>query len=131
MNPTPERTTQRKPFRRRVVVALGLILVGFLVFLVATHERRDESLFEGRRVVHFGRAPGAGAPGELPTEKKWEHVRRALSFLRPENGARDWSLVDARWDVADVAWRLPPDPDAPADSPATKSKSKPPAPRKP
>ncbi len=88
-------------------------------------------LFEGRRVVHFGRAPGAGAPGELPTEKKWEHVRRALSFLRPENGARDWSLVDARWDVADVAWRQPPDPDAPADESASKSKSKSSAPRKP
>ena len=73
-------------------------------------------LFEGRRVVHFGRAPGAGAPGELPTEKKWEHVRRALACLRPENGARDWSLVDARWDVADVAWRLPPDAEEPADA---------------
>lgn len=84
--------------------------------------------FEGRRTVHFGRAPGAGAPGELPTEKKWEHVRRALSLLRPENGARDWSLVDARWDVADVAWRLPPDPDAPDEAPSAKPKSA--APRK-
>ncbi|MCY2960977.1 MAG: hypothetical protein NTY35_12505 [Planctomycetota bacterium] len=84
-------------------------------------------LFEGRRVVYFGRAPEAGAPGELPTEKKWEHVRRALAFLRPENGARDWSLADVRWDVADVAWRLPPDPEAPADAPTPKR----PAPRKP
>jgi len=83
-------------------------------------------LFEGRRVVHFGRAPGAGAPGELPAEKKWEHVRRALAFLRPENGARDWALLDARWDVADIAWRAPPDPEKPLDAPA---KAKVPAPR--
>jgi len=65
-------------------------------------------LFEGRRTVHFGRAPDAGQPGELPTAKKWEHVRRALDALRAENGARDWSLVDVRWDVADVAWRTEP-----------------------
>ena len=62
-------------------------------------------LFEGRRTVHFGRAPDAGRPGELPSAKKWEHVRRAIDTLRKENGARDWSLVDVRWDVADVAWR--------------------------
>jgi hypothetical protein len=60
---------------------------------------------EGRRTIHFGRPPDAGQPGELPTERKWEHVRRALALLRPENGARDWSLLDARWDHADIAWR--------------------------
>ncbi len=81
----------------------------------ATHAR-DTSVeepgvrieFEGRRVVHFGRAPNANAPGELPAARKWEHVRRALALLRAENGARDWSLLDARWDVADIAWRAPP-----------------------
>lgn len=72
-------------------------------------------LFEGRRVVHFGRAPSAGAPGELPPEKKWEHVRRALDFLRPANGGRDWSVVDVRWDAADIAWRVPAGSEAPDD----------------
>lgn len=76
--------------------------------------------FEGRRTVHFGRAPGAGMPGELPSEKKWEHVRRALALLTPENGSRDWSVLDARWDVADVSWRLPPDP---ADTAAAPTKT--------
>lgn len=78
--------------------------------------------FEGRRTVHFGRAPDAGAPGELPAEKKWEHVRRALALLAPENGARDWSLLDARWDVADVAWRVPVDPDAASETDTAKRK---------
>jgi hypothetical protein len=78
--------------------------------------------FEGRRSVHFGRAPGAGQPGELPTELKWEHVRRALALLRPEAGARDWSLLDARWDVADLAWRAPPDPAGTADAPAGRAR---------
>ncbi len=66
-------------------------------------------LLEGRRSVHFGRVPGAGQPGELPTGNKWEHVRRALALLRPENGPRDWAVLDVRWDVADIAWRDAPD----------------------
>jgi hypothetical protein len=73
--------------------------------------------FEGRRSVHFGRAPGANMPGELPTATKWEHVRRALALLRAEASARDWSLLDARWDTPDLAWRAPPDPDATAEAP--------------
>jgi hypothetical protein len=84
--------------------------------------------FEGRRVVYFGRAPGANAPGELPQARKWEHVRRAIALLRPDQGARDWSLLDVRWDAADVAWRTPGDPDEPAGAPrpsaATKSAAK-------
>ncbi len=80
--------------------------------------------FEGRRTIHFGRAPGAGMPGELPPEKKWEQVRRALALLDPANGARDWSLLDVRWDVADLAWRLPPDPADTATAPAKNSSTK-------
>lgn len=84
----------------------------------------------GRRVVRFGRAPNANEPGELPPERKWAHVRRALSMLRPENGARDWSVVDARWDVADVAWRAAPEVDEREPEPAAK-KTKTAAPRSP
>ncbi|MBL8860899.1 MAG: hypothetical protein JNK02_02720 [Planctomycetes bacterium] len=73
--------------------------------------------FGGRRTVHFGRAPGAGQPGELPTQLKWAHVQRALACLRPEGGARDWSLLDARWDDADIAWRASAEPDRTAEAP--------------
>lgn len=50
---------------------------------------------EDRRLVLFGRAPRAGMPGELPPARKWQHLRRALRWLRE---GRDWDLLDVRWD---------------------------------
>lgn len=52
---------------------------------------------EGARRIHFGRPPGGGGPGELPVERKWDHVREALE--RWEAG-EDFDAFDARWDVA-------------------------------
>jgi len=62
-------------------------------------------LEEGRR-VYFGRTPDCGEPGELPAAMKWEALARALKALRPTTAdARDWSLLDVRWDVPDILWR--------------------------
>lgn len=66
-------------------------------------------LEEGRR-VYFGRTPDCGEPGELPVAQKWSALLRALKTLRPTTvDARDWSLLDVRWDVPDVLWRDAPD----------------------
>lgn len=65
---------------------------------------------QGKRVVYFGRAPDCGEPGELPVEKKWDALVRALDVLRASSageGARDWSVLDARWDVPTIQWREP------------------------
>jgi hypothetical protein len=73
-------------------------------------------LLEGRRVVWFGRAPNARAPGERPSEKKWADLKRALVLLRGlrqtprASDARDWSFLDLRWDHPDVTWRDAPEP---------------------
>jgi hypothetical protein len=62
-------------------------------------------LEHGRR-VNFGRTPDCGEPGELPAANKWDSLVRALKALRPTTvDARDWSLLDVRWDVPDVLWR--------------------------
>lgn len=108
MNPTPERTTQRKPFRRRVVVALGLILVGFLVFLVATHERRDESLFEGRRVCDVIDGIVGGLPGTDPRPDRDTLARIGLNRAIPELSRHLFHkrLVDSA-DYASTWKRLP------------------------
>jgi hypothetical protein len=64
-------------------------------------------LEQGRR-VNFGRTPDCGEPGELPAANKWDSLARALKALRPTTvDARDWSLLDVRWDVPDVLWRDP------------------------
>jgi hypothetical protein len=61
---------------------------------------------EGRRRVLFGRPPSSGEPGELPAEKKWESMRRGLRAMRATTrDARDWEILDVRWDVPDVLWR--------------------------
>lgn len=61
---------------------------------------------EGGRRVFFGRVPSSNEPGELPASKKWEALRRGLKSLRPTSAdARDWTLLDVRWDVPDVLWR--------------------------
>jgi hypothetical protein len=82
-------------------------------------------LEEGRR-VYFGRTPDCGEPGELPVAQKWSAIVRALKTLRPTTSdARDWSLLDVRWDVPDVLWRdapeaaaVPPAAPVPVASPA-------------
>jgi hypothetical protein len=62
-------------------------------------------LEDGRRVL-FGRAPNSGEPGELPVERKWASLAKAARALRPTTvDHRDWSLLDVRWDIADVLWR--------------------------
>ncbi len=58
---------------------------------------------EDRRVVLFGRAPDSGRPGELPTERKWSGLTRALAQL----AQRDWQVLDVRWDVPSIQWREP------------------------
>lgn len=60
-----------------------------------------------QRVVWFGRAPDCGEPGELPVEAKWRSVVEGLRVLRESQGARDWSVLDARWDVPQIQWREP------------------------
>jgi len=66
---------------------------------------------EGRRTLRFGRVPTTDAIGERPVELKWNDVRRAIECLRglrttpvAEN-ARDWALLDVRWDTSDITWR--------------------------
>ncbi|MBK7877837.1 MAG: hypothetical protein IPJ77_19320 [Planctomycetes bacterium] len=59
----------------------------------------------GRRVIWFGRAPDCGEPGELPAAAKWKAIVQGLQLLRAEGGARDWSVLDARWDVPQIQWR--------------------------
>jgi hypothetical protein len=68
---------------------------------------------ERRRTVWFGRAPNAGAIGERPVERKLADLHKAALLLRgldaspPPAEARDWSLLDVRWDTSDVVWREP------------------------
>lgn len=63
-------------------------------------------LLEGSRRVLFGRVPSSDEPGELPASKKWEALRRGLKALANTSAdARDWELLDVRWDVPDVLWR--------------------------
>jgi len=61
---------------------------------------------EHRREVLFGRAPWTDEPGELPCALKWEALSRALHALRGAD-ARDWSVLDVRWDVAALQARAP------------------------
>jgi hypothetical protein len=84
---------------------------------------------EGRRVVWFGRPPGADAPGERPSEAKWAALKKALLHLRgandvaPPPGARDWSFLDVRFENGDIHWRdakSPPSGDSSAQNPAKK-----------
>lgn len=89
----------------------------------ATHARATSATepgtllrLQGKRVVYFGRAPDCGEPGELPVEKKWDAVVRALEVLRASStgdGARDWAVLDVRWDVPTIQWREPADDAAP------------------
>ena len=61
---------------------------------------------EGSRRVYFGRVPSSDEPGELPAAKKWDALRRGLkAFASTSADARDWELLDVRWDVPDVLWR--------------------------
>jgi len=60
---------------------------------------------DGRRLVFFGRVPNCGEPGELPAEFKWSSLSRALQQTKTEAGARDWSVLDVRWDVPAIQWR--------------------------
>lgn len=64
---------------------------------------------EGGRVALFGRAPGAGEPGELPTASKWRSLTRALELFQSDPIGMDWELVDLRWDRPDLALRHAPE----------------------
>ncbi len=66
-----------------------------------------ELRLSNRRVVWFGRAPDCGEPGELPASSKWAAIHQGLRVLRESQGARDWSVLDARWDVPQIQWREP------------------------
>jgi hypothetical protein len=65
-------------------------------------------LLEGRRLVLFGRAPHVDEPGELPAERKWQSLSKALALLEQGlQGAVDWDLVDLRWDQPEMRNRAP------------------------
>lgn len=53
-----------------------------------------------RRAALFGRPPLHGYVGETPEEEKWAHLSRYL--LEDPSGAREWEILDIRWDDADV-----------------------------
>lgn len=59
---------------------------------------------EGGRRVWFGRSPFRATAGELPVEVKWGHVVKAFEEL---DAGRDWTVVDVRWDRADIAYVEP------------------------
>lgn len=61
-----------------------------------------------RRVIQFGRAPDSGEPGELPVEAKWRAVSKGLELLRAGAADKDWAVLDVRWDVPAIQWRVPP-----------------------
>ena len=58
---------------------------------------------QNSRGVLFGRPPIAGHPGELPEEKKWEHLGEYLDDYPTSD--RDWAVLDVRWDVPEVMWK--------------------------
>ncbi len=62
---------------------------------------------EEGRVVLFGRAPYAEAPGELEPSHKWRSLARALQLVDPMHAeaALDWELVDGRWERPDLVPR--------------------------
>jgi hypothetical protein len=84
---------------------------------------------ENRRTVWFGRAPGSGAVGERPVADKWRDLHKAALRLRgldatpPSPDARDWSLLDVRWDTSDITWRdaAEADPASPVPAPPKKN----------
>ena len=79
--------------------ALGPVLIdASRAHLASVEEPGTRLELEDRRRVLFGRPPRARAPGELPQEKKWGHLMRAIGYLSMER-PRDWDLVDVRWDV--------------------------------
>jgi hypothetical protein len=68
--------------------------------LASVTEPGTRLYLEDRRLVWFGRAPRAVAPGELPQKEKWRHLMRAIGSLSGDDPP-DWDLVDVRWDVRD------------------------------
>jgi hypothetical protein len=64
---------------------------------------------EGERVALFGRAPSAGAPGELAAAAKWRSLARARELFARDPEGGDWELVDLRWDRPDIALEHPPE----------------------
>lgn len=91
------------------LLRLGIVLIDAREARAASVENPGAQLFlEGRRLMLFGRAPNADAPGELPAKQKWQHLEAALQML--DNELReDWDLLDARWDRAVVRPRISPE----------------------
>jgi hypothetical protein len=58
---------------------------------------------QGSRGILFGRPPIAGHAGELPEEKKWNHIAEYLEDYPKSD--RDWAVLDVRWDVPEVRWK--------------------------
>lgn len=88
---------------------LGIVLIDAREARAASVDNPGAQLFlEGRRVVLFGRAPNADAPGELPVAQKWRHLEAALELLDGPAG-EDWDLLDARWDQAVLRPRISPE----------------------
>lgn len=109
---------------------LGIVLIDAREARRASVENPGVQLWlEGRRIVLFGRAPNADAPGELPVAEKWDHVRAALDLL-DDPSADDWDLLDVRWDRAVLRPRLYAPPEEPGgldgDGGASRAPSEPP-----
>ena len=62
---------------------------------------------EDARVALFGRAPARNEPGELPADRKWRSLARALALIEEGRPEHDWQLVDLRWDRPDLSLREP------------------------
>lgn len=88
---------------------LGIVLIDARQAREASVENPGAQLFlEGRRLMLFGRAPNADAPGELPAALKWKHLESALELLQGTE-PEDWDLLDARWDRAVLRPRISPE----------------------
>jgi len=82
---------------------------------------------EGGREAFFGRSPGAGEPGELAADAKWEALERALALFANDPERNDWDLVDLRWDRPDLRLRSESrvarvDPEAPRATPSRRER---------
>ena len=87
------------------------LVVGVLGGGAGTNRDTFELIYQaekyGARVALFGRAPARNEPGELPADRKWRSLARALALIEEGRPEHDWQLVDLRWDRPDLSLREP------------------------